>query len=75
MSDDGIHFERLFIDAPLLANGEPGAWNASESGHPYIYPAEDGRVWLYYQGSPDQGKTWYLSRREIGFDSGKPYLK
>ena len=75
VSDDGIHFERLFIDAPLLANGEPGAWNASESGHPYIYPAEDGRIWLYYQGSPDNGKTWYLSRREIGFDGGRPYLK
>ena len=74
VSDDGIHFERLFVDAPLLVPGKPGDWNACESGHPYIYPANDGRVWLYYQGSPDMGKTWMLSRREVVFDGGLPRL-
>lgn len=74
VSDDGFNFKRLFTDAPLLANGAPGEWNSSESGHPYIYPACDGRIWLYYQGSPDNGKSWYLSRREVKFKNGLPFL-
>ncbi|MBQ8510200.1 MAG: family 43 glycosylhydrolase [Clostridia bacterium] len=75
VSEDGFRFERLFVDEPLLRNGVPGSWNESESGHPYIYEANDGRIWLYYQGSPDKGKTWYLSRCEVGFADGKPYIK
>ena len=75
VSDDGFHFRRLFIEAPLLACGKPVEWNSSESGHPYIYEANDGRIWLYYQGSPDCGKSWYLSRREVSFDGGLPRLK
>ena len=75
VSDDGFHFRRLFIEAPFLACGKPGEWNSSESGHPYIYEANDGRIWLYYQGSPDGGKSWYLSRREVSFDGGLPRLK
>ena len=74
VSDDGFHFRRLFIEAPFLACGKPGEWNSSESGHPYIYEANDGRIWLYYQGSPDGGKSWYLSRREVSFDGGLPRL-
>lgn len=74
VSDDGFHFRRLFIEAPFLACGKPGEWNSSESGHPYIYKANDGRIWLYYQGSPDGGKSWYLSRREVSFDGGSPRL-
>lgn len=74
VSDDGFHFRRLFIKAPFLACGKPGEWNSSESGHPYIYEANDGRIWLYYQGSPDGGKSWYLSRREVSFDGGLPRL-
>ncbi len=74
VSEDGVHFTRLFGE-PLVKNGKPGDWNASESGHPYIYRANDGRIWLYYQGSPDGGKTWLLSRVEVGFEGGKPYLK
>ena len=75
VSDDGFHFKRLFIEKPLLPCGNPGDWNASESGHPYIYKADDGRIWLYYQGSPDGGKNWYISRREIAFENGIPALK
>ena len=74
VSEDGLHFRRLFIEEPLLPCGKPGDWNASESGHPYIYEANDGRIWLYYQGSPDGGKNWYLSRREVSFDGGMPVL-
>ncbi len=65
VSDDGLHFTRLFVDEPFMKNGDAGSWNASESGHPYVYKAEDGVVWLYYQGSPDMGKTWYLSRTVV----------
>lgn len=74
VSDDGLHFRRLFIEKPLLPCGKLGDWNASESGHPYIYEASDGRVWLYYQGSPDGGRNWYLSRREVIFDGGIPKI-
>lgn len=74
VSEDGLHFRRLFIEEPLLPCGKPGDWNASESGHPYIYEANDGRIWLYYQGSPDGGKNWYLSRREVSFDGGMPVI-
>ncbi len=75
VSEDGLHFKRLFIDEPLLKNGAPGSWNASESGHPYIYRANDGRLWLYYQGSPDNGKSWYISRCELELTDGIPRIK
>ena len=74
VSEDGFTFRRLFVEKPLLANGAPGTWNESESGHPYIYQADDGRIWLYHQGSNDKGKTWYLSRREIVFENGLPVV-
>ena len=72
-SEDGIHFERL-MEEPLLANGKPGSWNESESGHPYIFEDEDKRVYLFYQGNNDGGASWYLSRVEVGFTNGKPYI-
>lgn len=74
VSDDGLHFERLFIEAPLLECGKVGEWNQSESGHPYIYRSDDGKIWLYYQGSPDNGKSWYISRVEIIFENGLPVI-
>ena len=67
VSGDGVHFERLFIDEPLLKNGHRGAWNECESGHPYIF-VDEGRYHLLYQGSDDNGKTWRLSRCELEFD-------
>mgnify|MGYP002518633653 CR=1 FL=1 len=36
---------------------------------------DDGKIYLFYQGSADNGKTWYLSKAEIGFENGKPVLK
>jgi len=73
-SEDGVHFTRMF-EKPLLGPGSEKAWNACESGHPYIFddPAT-GKVFLYYQGSPDKGKTWYLSRREVSFSHGYPVV-
>ena len=74
VSDDGVFFRRIFTE-PFLANGRPGSWNSSESGHPYAFRDEDGKVYLFYQGSADMGKTWYLSKAEIGFDeSNVPFI-
>ena len=74
VSGDGIHFKRLY-QTPLLKNGLPGSWNSSESGHPYVFEDEDNRVYLFYQGNNDNGKSWYLSRVEILFDNEIPYVK
>ncbi|MBD5460765.1 MAG: family 43 glycosylhydrolase [Lachnospiraceae bacterium] len=73
VSEDGIHFRRL-QDEPFMRNGEEGSWNASESGHPYVFEDEDGRIYLFFQGNNDNGKSWYLSRVEIGFEDGIPYI-
>ncbi len=73
ISEDGIHFEKP-LNRPFLPCGKAGDWNASESGHPYVFIDDDGRIYLFYQGSPDGGKTWILSRCEIGFHSDEPYI-
>lgn len=73
VSKDGVFFERLSTE-PLLRCGQPGAWNSSESGHPFAFEDDDGRTFLIYQGSPDNGKTWYLSRAEIIFENGIPRI-
>lgn len=74
VSCDGHSFERLFVEKPFIANGEPGEWNSSESGHPYAFRDTDGRVYLFYQGSNDGGNTWRITKTEIDFDGeGIPY--
>ena len=67
VSDDGIFFRRIFT-GPFLTNGQAGSWNSCESGHPYAFRDDDGRAYLFYQGSSDMGKTWYLSKAEISFN-------
>lgn len=64
VSDDGIHFKRQ-DDKPFMTNGRKDDWNSCESGHPYVYKAPDGRVILFYQGSSDNGQSWYLSNKDI----------
>ncbi len=71
-STDGEHWTRL-SDKPLLANGAPGTWNSSESGHPGIFRLRD-RTYLFYQGNDDGGKTYYISMVEILWKDGKPYV-
>lgn len=73
VSNDGLSWKRL-SDQPFLPNGEPDAWNASESGHPHIFTDIDGRTYLFYQGNNDNGKTWYISNEEVFWKDGKPYL-
>lgn len=72
-SADGLTWQRL-SDTPFLPNGAPGSWNSSESGHPFLFTDEDGRTHLFFQGNDDCGKTWYLSRVEIGWDGRGPHL-
>lgn len=73
-SEDGCSFRRLSGE-PFLKCGEPGSWNSSESGHPFAFRDEDGSAYLFYQGSADMGKTWYLSKRRLSFDENDlPFL-
>lgn len=73
-SKDGIHWKRI-SDKPFLANGLPGTWNSSESGHPGVFEDTDGQTYLFYQGNNDNGKTWYLSNVKIGWTKDGPYVK
>ena len=67
-------FEKVFTE-PFLKCGLPGEWNSSESGHPYAFRDDDGKAYLFYQGSSDMGKTWYLSKVKIDFDKNNiPYI-
>jgi hypothetical protein len=72
-SNDGLHFTRL-SDEPFLPNGPPGAWNSSESGHPFMFRDDDGQHYLFYQGNNDQGRSWYLSVVPVDWREGKPVL-
>ena len=74
VSDDGLTWKRL-KDEPFLANGKPGEWNASESGHPHLFEDEDGATHLFFQGNNDGGKTWFISRRAVGWTEAGPVLK
>lgn len=71
VSADGVQFTRL-SDKPFLPNGPPGAWNSSESGHPFLFQDDDGRDYLFYQGNGDRGRTWYLSAIPIEWKDGQP---
>jgi beta-1,2-mannobiose phosphorylase / 1,2-beta-oligomannan phosphorylase len=72
-SRDGRHWQRL-SPQPLLPNGLPGEWNSSESGHPGVFVEESGETHLFFQGNADHGKSWYLSKMNVGWQGGLPYL-
>jgi len=72
-SADGIYWTKL-SEQPFLANGKPGEWNSSESGHPHIFEDSDGRTYLFFQGNNDKGKTWFISNVEIGWGEQGPYI-
>lgn len=73
ISDDGLHWERLG-NQPFLPNGRPDDWNSSESGHPFVFTAPDGRTFLFFQGNNDHGQTWFLSKIEIGWQDALPRI-
>ncbi len=64
VSDDLIHWKRT-SDQPVLTKGKENEWNSTESGHPGVFIDPDGTKWLFYQGNPDKGYTYYLSRRKF----------
>lgn len=70
-SNDGVRWTRA-SQQPLLANGPPGSWNSSESGHPGVFVDDDGRTYLFFQGNNDRGATWFLSKVEILWKDGQP---
>jgi len=72
-SADGLHWTRMSAE-PLLTNGRPGEWNASESGHPGVFVDEDGRTHLFYQGNNDKGHTWWLSSAIVNWSNGVPRI-
>lgn len=74
VSTDGVTWKRM-SDKPFLPNGNPGEWNSSESGHPHIFKDKKGRTWLFFQGNNDNGKTWFISKTEVAWNSEGPYLK
>ncbi|RYG48055.1 MAG: glycoside hydrolase [Chitinophagaceae bacterium] len=73
VSADGLTWTRL-SDQPFLKNGQPGTWNSSESGHPAIFEDNDGKTYLFYQGNNDKGRTWYLSKVQIGWNNDGPFI-
>jgi len=72
-STDGVHWVRLMRE-PLLPNGRAGEWNSSESGHPGVFEEAGGRTWLFFQGNQDHGRTWFLSRVELGWRAGRTFV-
>ena len=73
VSIDGVEWQRL-SDYPILPNGEEGQWNSSESGHPGIFTDVDDRMYLFFQGNNDRGRTWYLSKMFVQWQGNRPYL-
>ena len=73
VSEDAINWQRIG-QQPFLRNGQPGEWNESESGHPFVFFDPSGRSFLFYQGSRDGGITWYLSKIQLGWQAGGPFL-
>jgi hypothetical protein len=64
----------MYYSKPPFGDGRPGEWNQSESGHPFCFQDRDGCDYLFFQGNADNGKTWYLSKVEIGWKDGLPVI-
>lgn len=74
VSENGIDFKRL-SDTPFMTNGKDGDWNSDESGHPYVFRDEDGSIYLFYQGSPNKGKDWYLSMKKVTISGDRVFTE
>lgn len=73
VTKDAVTWKRL-SDDPFLANGKPGEWNYSESGHPHIFCDKDGKTYLFFQGNNDMGKTWFISKIKVGWNKRGPCI-
>lgn len=69
-SYDGVNFTRCG-PTPFKRNGHVGEWNSSESGHPHVFKDKDDRLYLFYQGNNDRGKTWQISQEELIWTKNK----
>ena len=67
VSTDAVAWTRL-SDKPFLPNGEPSAWNESESGHPGVFVDTDGQTYLFFQGNDDDGRSWRLSHVKVAWE-------
>lgn len=68
-----MHFDKVSSE-PFLPCGKKGEWNESESGHPYAFRDDDGQLYLFYQGSPDNGKSWYITKTRLVMKDGLPTI-
>jgi predicted GH43/DUF377 family glycosyl hydrolase len=68
VSDDLVNWERT-SDQPAMAKGNENSWNSWESGHPGVFSDVAGNRWLFYQGNPDRGYTYYLSKKRFEINS------
>jgi hypothetical protein len=77
VSTNALTWKRLpsLRDEPFMANGQPGSWNSSESGHPGVFTDANGQTYLFYQGNNDHGKTWHLSWVKIAWNTNGPSLE
>ena len=73
ISKDAVTWKRLSAE-PFLANGKPGEWNSSESGHPHIFRDRNGKTYLFFQGNNDMGKTWFISNLVVHWNKKGPYI-
>ena len=72
VSRDGVRWRRV-SSRPLLANGSPGSWNSSESGHPAGFTT-DGKSYLFFQGNDDRGRTWGIARADVLWSKRGPAI-
>ena len=59
------------------ADGEGGTFTVGFDADfpPMGFRDDDGSVWLFYQGSPDGGESWYISKTKVDFSKGYPALE
>ena len=67
ISKDGYNYTRIAPDGLLFTHGEPGTWNAAESGHPGVFQDDDGQVYLFFQGKASLTDNYYLSVCKVDF--------
>lgn len=79
ISEDGLQFRRLNRGLPLLPAGPTEAWNGGESGHPFVFVDDDGRMYLFFQGdNPARGYRWRLSMLPLHLErrtDGDPVIR
>ncbi len=71
VSTDGCHFKRNPTN-PVFAPS--GAWTCGRAIDADVIAHDDQLFLYFYQGNNDLGRTWYISKREVVWSDGYPYL-